>query len=232
MFQVLLLIGIVSTIGTQNVFAMTFDVDNGGPLPDLVGGTFTITALGEQCNIGDLNVRLSIQHTFVGDLDIFLESPSNTNVQIVDQPSPGGSNDFPDVILDDSASKPIDIADGPGSPAFIVGDSYTPQNPLSAFNGEDPNGVWTLTVVDNFGADSGELFKAGHVAPVSWGVNNVLGTQLIITPEGNCDMTVSGLQIPIDTTSLLLAGAQASFVWILPIAFVAAGFAAYKLRKN
>ena len=43
---------------------------------------------------------------------------------------------------------------------------------------------------------------------------------------------VSGEFIQIDTTSLLLAGAQTSLIWILPMVLAGAGFAAFKLRKN
>lgn len=37
------------------------------------------------------------------------------------------------------------------------GQSYQPAEPLSAFNGENSEGIWTLTVTDNTGADGGEL---------------------------------------------------------------------------
>jgi len=43
---------------------------------------------------------------------------------------------------------------------------------------------------------------------------------------------VGGEIIPIETTSLLLVGAQSSFVWILPIVLVGAGFTAYKIRHR
>ena len=43
---------------------------------------------------------------------------------------------------------------------------------------------------------------------------------------------VGGEIIPIETTSLLLVGAQSSFIWILPIVLVGAGFSAYKLRHR
>jgi len=43
---------------------------------------------------------------------------------------------------------------------------------------------------------------------------------------------IGGEIIPIETTSLLLVGAQSSFVWILPIVLVGAGFSAYKIRHR
>ncbi len=202
----------LSIMSTGNAFAMTFDVDSGGPLPDLVGGTFTISAMGENCDINDLDVRLAIDHTFVGDLDLTLESPSNTMIQLIDQPQFTDRNNFPDVILDDSAGKSIQVPDGViGLQAFIQGTSYTPFQALSAFNGENPNGVWTLVVIDNFAGDSGTLYKAGEAA--SWGT--AIGTQLIITAE-NC-VIVGGTLLPLDTTALILAGAQTNTVWIMSV---------------
>ena len=43
---------------------------------------------------------------------------------------------------------------------------------------------------------------------------------------------IGGEIIPIESTSLLLAGAQSSFVWILPIVLVGACFSAYKIRHR
>ena len=55
------------------------------------------------------------------------------------------------------------------------------------------------------------------------------GIDFALVPESGCG--IGGEIIPIDSTSLLLAGIQTSAMWILPIAFAGAGFAAFKLRK-
>ena len=62
------------------------------------------------------------------------------------------------------------------------------------------------------------------------------------TPEFHIEFTlpqvpqvpqvVGGEIIPIETASLLLVGAQSSFIWILPIVLVGAGFLAYKIRHR
>jgi len=231
-FSVLLL----TLVGTQNAFAMTFDVDSSGDLPEITDMTFTITASGEACNIVDIDARLAIQHTWVGDFIITLESPSSTLVSLVDQPDNppdtfgSALDDFPDVILDDSAVKPIETPDnGGGGQAYFEGDSYTPNGALSDFNGEDPNGVWNLRVQDINSGDMGFLYKAGETAP--WGT--AIGTQLIITPEANCDMTmaVGGEFIPLDTTMILVAGAQSSAAWMIPVIVSAIGIGIVIARK-
>ena len=65
----------------------------------------------------------------------------------------GGSDDnFTNTTLDDDFGfNPISGGSAPFSSTFA------PSSPLSAFNGEDPNGTWTLTVSDNAGGDTGTL---------------------------------------------------------------------------
>ncbi len=53
-----------------------------------------------------------------------------------------------------------------------------------------------------------------------------------ILPQLPQVVVVGGEIIPIETASLLLVGAQSSFVWILPIVLVGAGFTAYKIRHR
>jgi len=61
---------VLTSISTGNAFAATFDLPAGGPLPDQSTTFWDITAFGEDCPIVDIDVRLAIQHTWVGDLDI------------------------------------------------------------------------------------------------------------------------------------------------------------------
>lgn len=42
---------------------------------------------------------------------------------------------------------------------------------------------------------------------------------------------IGGEMIPIDSTALLLAGAQSDMMWFVPVILVGVGFAAYRLRK-
>ena len=57
--------------------------------------------------------------------------------------------------------------------------TYRPLYALSAFDGQNPNGVWTLSVLEHGYDAAGTLYKAGDAAP--WGA--AIGTQLILTPE-------------------------------------------------
>lgn len=124
-------------------------------IPDLGTITSTRTVSGLLGTIDDLNVRLSIDHTWVEDLDVFLTSPSGTRVELFTDVGGSGQN-FTNTTLDDSATKSITAGTAPFS------GSFRPEGSLADFNGENPNGVWTLQVTDDNGSDVGTL--------VSWSI--------------------------------------------------------------
>jgi subtilisin-like proprotein convertase family protein len=111
--------------------------------------------------IADVNVDLGILHTWVGDLVVIIEHNA-TSVTIVDQPgvpalgSFGCDQDnYAAVLVDDEGNGgPIEDACAPdlSSPP-----NYTPNNPLSAFDGMNAAGIWTITVTDSAGFDTGSL---------------------------------------------------------------------------
>ena len=129
------------------------------PIPDDdpagVSTTITVTDTGA---VQDMNVDLNIEHTWVGDLIVTLTSPANTTVTLIDRmgvPAStfGCSNNDLLVTLDDEAGAPIED-ECTGSP--ITG-SFIPNEALSAFDGEEVNGDWILTISDNAGGDTGML---------------------------------------------------------------------------
>ncbi|MGV6851042.1 MAG: proprotein convertase P-domain-containing protein [bacterium] len=102
----------------------------------------------------DLDVSIDLTHTYLGDLDIFLENvDTGTSVQLFARSC--GTNENMAVILDDSAAAAVG-SDCTGSPAAVTG-TYQPANPLSAFNSNATSATWRLKVVDNAGADTGTL---------------------------------------------------------------------------
>lgn len=133
-------------------------------------------------NAQDVNLNLNITHTWVGDLNISLEH-NGTVVLITDQigaPSFGCSDASLDVVIDDEAALPLeDACTGTGGP---VTGTYFGTDALSAFDGMDVNGDWTLTITDTYPTiDSGTLNE--------WSldlVQNVPGTvQLSLDATGN-----------------------------------------------
>lgn len=112
--------------------------------------TSTIDVTGFNNSIEDVDVALDINHTWFSDLDVTVESPNGTIVElftdILGAADPNGT-----YTLDDEASTNITASGAaPGT--------YTPENGmLSDFDGEDPNGTWILTIVDDAGGDIGTL---------------------------------------------------------------------------
>ena len=101
--------------------------------------TDTITVPnGPPCTISAIQVAIDITHTWRGDLDIALESPGGTMVQL--WAGTGGNAD--DLI----GLFPLTL---------------TPAEPLDAYLGELAGGDWTLTVGDTTPPDAGTLNSWG-----------------------------------------------------------------------
>ncbi|HLO53691.1 MAG TPA: M36 family metallopeptidase, partial [Saprospiraceae bacterium] len=112
--------------------------------------TSTINLTGCGGTISDINVKnLNITHSWVSDLVIRLTSPQGTTVTLIDNPC----NDENNILInfDDEA-----LSAGYPCPPIDNG-NYIPFQSLSAFDGENFVGTWTLTVVDEFNQDGGSL---------------------------------------------------------------------------
>ena len=127
-----------------------------------VGTPFVVTAsnsivVPDATLIGDLDVDVVIDHTWVGDIVLDLTHvESGTTVRLIDQPGVPAtacgcpSNNY-DIVLDDEGTGGAIENVCPGGDAQLVPPSppnYVPQNPLAAFDGQLASGTWTLTVTD------------------------------------------------------------------------------------
>lgn len=131
------------------------DNDPGGVTHDIVvssGGGFAIN---------DLNIIIQATHTWVGDLRFVVTHVDSGIIDtVIDRPGYtttgfGCSANNIDVELDDEGG------DGPvedmcaTDPALFG--SPTPFQPLSIFDGQNIDGTWRISVIDNAGGDTGEL---------------------------------------------------------------------------
>ncbi len=96
-------------------------------------------------------VRLDIEHTYLNDLQIELESPEGTILPIFDR-SCGGNDDI-NINFDDEAVRPT-FPCPPVAPDIFV---RTSAAPLSIFDGEEVTGTWTLRVSDLANQDGGRI---------------------------------------------------------------------------
>jgi len=114
--------------------------------------------------IADLDVSLSIAHTFDGDLDVGLTHIS-TGTGVLLFNDVGGSNEGFEIRLNDEAGTDIGTATNP-KPDGLISGTFNPilTNQLSIFDGQDASGLWRLTIVDDAGGDTGTLMSwALHV---------------------------------------------------------------------
>jgi subtilisin-like proprotein convertase family protein len=106
--------------------------------------------------VRDLDVFLSIAHTFNGDLDVTLTHvPTGTAVALFSDV--GGTDEGMMVILNDEAGTDIGTANSPTD--GTVSGQFNPEGAelLSAFDGIDASGEWRLTIVDDNVNDTGTL---------------------------------------------------------------------------
>lgn len=112
-----------------------------------ISATINVT---DQYEITDVNVTITIEHTWVGDLAIVLVAPNNVPIELVTN-SGGSGDNFTQTIFDDEES--ISINDG----AAPFTGSYRPLKALVEFDGLSSEGIWTLKVNDGSGGDTGTL---------------------------------------------------------------------------
>jgi subtilisin-like proprotein convertase family protein len=109
--------------------------------------------------VGDVNVKVRLDHTFDGDLIISLVAPDGTVVNLSNRRGSSGdnygtgSNDCSGTytVFDDSAATSIVSGTAP------FDGSFAPEQPLSVLNGKSITGTWKLRVTDAATIDTGTL---------------------------------------------------------------------------
>lgn len=130
------------------------------PDNDITGVSSVIT-IADNISVENIKVHLinetnpskntpGLTHTYLGDLTVTLESPEGTIVELLTNDCDDG--DDIQVIFSD-AGDPLSC--NFSSPA--ISGLKKPRQELSAFNGENAQGNWTLTVVDDQPVDTGIL---------------------------------------------------------------------------
>ena len=110
--------------------------------------------IADDIRIEDINVNLSIAHTWLRDLSIQLISPDGTVVNLVTRR--GGSGDNLIATIDDQATSSVTSI----SNALTVSGSFRGEQALSSLRGKSAKGQWILRVTDSERGDVGQLLKA------------------------------------------------------------------------
>ena len=122
------------------------------PNPGQISTTLTIgaPANGIVGSITDVEVELTIAHTYVGDLSAWLTAPDGTTVNLFAASGNPGAN-ISGLILDDQATTLISDGGDPFSGRF------RPSGSLATLNGKNPLGTWTLNVADQDASNAGTI---------------------------------------------------------------------------
>lgn len=158
--------------------AQIFSDSTGGPIPDngssatafplTVNGVKTLTS-----SLGIASVTINIDHPFIGDLIVRLQSPNKTILTLSNQNGGQGAN-YTNTTFTYTATLGITK----GIPPFS--NSYLPEDSLGKFNdGQTGNGVWNLLVQDVAGGEVGKV--------VNWNINfnNKPAPPLSLIPTAN-----------------------------------------------
>ena len=123
--------------------------------------TFNVTT---SFTISDVNLGVVMSHTYRGDLRFSLVGPDGTRIAL--QTNIGASRDNENVLFDDAAASAITAhtAANDTATATTVAPPYQrtfrPATALSAYNGKNALGTWTLEICDSLNADAGTFFHS------------------------------------------------------------------------
>lgn len=121
-------------------------------------------SVAEHYALTDVNIGVLLAHTYRGDLRLTLKSPAGTSVALMTNiaTTPNNLN----VLFDDSAAASITThtsANDTATAATVAPPfqrTYRPQAALSAFNGQNAFGTWTLEICDSLNVDAGTFYHS------------------------------------------------------------------------
>ncbi len=129
-------------------------------IPDNGAAVTTSIVVPAGGNILDLDLYIRGNHTWVGDVTFGLSKDGGANQLHFNRPGVPGStfgcsSNGPDITLDDESGVPVESA----CPTNDFVGTFSPNVPLSFFDGQSISGTWTLSADDNAGGDSGSLLE-------------------------------------------------------------------------
>ncbi|MBC8490820.1 MAG: M28 family peptidase, partial [Bacteroidetes bacterium] len=128
--------------------------------------TYDTINISQNGTVDDVDVNLTLTHTYDGDLLILFNGPTGTQKTLSSFNGGAGQN-YTNTTFDDEASIPITQ----GTPPFTG--SFIPEQLLSQLDGISMNGNWILRIFDNTAGNQGTL--------LSWCVNVRYSNPISIT---------------------------------------------------
>ena len=166
-----------------------------------------INAPAPGLEVVDVNVTLTdISHLYPMDMDVILVGPGGETSYLMSDAGLTYSITNATLTFDDSAANPLpylgQITSGTYQPTnYDGGDVFPPPAPagpygaaLSAFNGADPNGNWSLYVMDDATVSSGSI--AGGWSMVITLIDPNVPPAVILTDTLPAGFTLTGMLAP------------------------------------
>lgn len=127
--------------------------------------TSTVVVSGLTAPICKVEIRTSIPHTFAADIDMTVTSPNGTVVTLTTDNGAGNDNVFNGTTWSSTANPggQVPYTTNAGLVTdhpfvnLVTATPLVPEESLGAFNGENGNGTWTLTVSDDLAGDGGSI---------------------------------------------------------------------------
>lgn len=124
--------------------------------------TIPIEVSGLTGTISEVSVDVEILHAYISDVILVLVSPSGTSSTLfLDNDDYGYTEcgeDNMKVTFDDDATLSASVnSECVSDREYAIEGTYQPEDALSGFDTEDPNGLWTLRVYDSDAVDKGFL---------------------------------------------------------------------------
>lgn len=175
-------------VSAQNFQGSTGTIPDGS-CPDFTPFGADVTGIGV---IGDTHqideIVVNITHTWVGDLDLALVSPTGEEILLIDGDTGNSEDDFFNTVFSDEGNPPT-INPSVGAPWTGV---FAPQGGslADAFNGSDGSGTWSLVICDAVAQDEGAVTQWSIrfqdnpetcPAPFNVGTTDLMSTTMTIT---------------------------------------------------
>ncbi len=127
--------------------------------------TSTVLVAGAGTYLWDVDLTTFLTHSFAADIDMTITSPAGTVVTLTTDNGAGNDNVYNGTVWDDDAN-PTGAVPYTTNNGLVTDHAYVdltlasplvPEEALSAFVGENPNGTWTITISDDLAGDGGSL---------------------------------------------------------------------------
>jgi len=137
-----------------NTYVST-DIPKNIPDNNPAGITSSIN-ITDSFNVEKVAVTVKVDHTWVSDLTLTLESPSGTIIELLSGACFNSPNDNIDAVFDDSGST-LTCSTSPTPP--VISGTIKPNQLLSSFISENALGDWKLKAIDDAADDIGSVIS-------------------------------------------------------------------------